>query len=194
MIIRVPLATILGAAVLFGWGYAFWDLLSDRVEVFDPLPNESAVVDGLKDQLTEHGHYYYPMPDPADGDQKRAKSREKHKAGPIVKLTYQPAGSDPMAQETMIRGGVHMLISAFVASILLAMAAGSACCYPVRVFFVLLLGVFTAVWQHGADFVWFQLPQKSALFLAGYDVAGWLLAGIVMAMIIRRKKEPEAEA
>ena len=133
----------------------------------------------------------YPWVDSSTGDDEGASKEfeRQHAEGPIVQIFYHAngiAGSE--MGMTMGLGFVHMLISSVFCCILLAMAE-PLCCYGSRVGFVFGLGVFSSLWIEGADLIWWHFPLSHVLFMSAYNIIAWLLAGLVIAAIV---KKPQA--
>jgi hypothetical protein len=190
MIVRVVIGAILGAAVLMGWGAAFWIFLPFGGQVMHSLPHSDVVVRELKEANTESGFYVAPgMQDPKASQEDQKAIKEKYKEGPVLYMTYRKDGVD--LDDTMVykQGAAHFVLCALIAGILLAAAAPTLRSYLGRVFFVFLLGVFGALAFDLSYGIWFYHPWEFPILMAGFHTAGWLLAGIVMAAVIKAPRE-----
>ncbi len=191
--IRIGVASLVSAIILFAWGFVFWGLLANSIAPFKALTGDSEreVIEALQKNLPESGAYLYPWPDAdaADPEQEMKAFEQKHADGPLVTIIYSQAGypTSEMAA-VMVWGFLHMLVSAVVVAILLAMA-GPMCCYGMRVLFVVVLGVFASLWIHIQDLIWFHYPLDFVLFHSTYHVVAWVLAGFVIAAIVRTGKK-----
>ena len=56
-----------------------------------------------------------------------------------------------------------------------------------------LIGVFATVAVTIAKPIWFFHPWPAVLYEAAFQVIGWLLAGVVLALLVRPAKETPAE-
>ena len=193
MIFRVVIGAVLGAAVLMGWGAAFWMLLPFGSQQMHVLPNVDTVIRELKDANLESGFYMGPaMNDPKASAEDQKATKEKYKEGPVFYLTYRREGVD--LDDTMVykQGAAHFVLCTLIAGILLAAAAPTLRSYLGRVFFIFLLGVFGALAFDLSYGIWFYHPWGFPLLMAGFHTAGWFLAGIVMAAVIKAPADQTA--
>jgi hypothetical protein len=193
MIVRVVIGAILGAAVLMGWGAAFWMLLPFGAQEMHSLPRGDAVVRELQAAKAESGFYVVPaMQDPKASPEEQKATKEKYKEGPVAYMTYRKEGVD--LDDTMVykQGAAHFVLCALIAGILLAAAAPTLRSYVGRVFFIFLLGVFGALAFDLSYGIWFYHPWGFPILMAGFHTAGWLLAGIVMAAVIKAPRDQTA--
>jgi len=85
----------------------------------------------------------------------------------------------------LARGFLQMFASALLAAVLLAIAGPRLKSYVSRVGFVFLLGLFAAVTIHLAEPVWFARPWDYHLVMSFDECCKALLAGIVLAVVVR---------
>lgn len=187
LLLRVLFGAVIASVVIFFWGWAYWELIPKNINLPQqvdpwtsfPAENEEAIVSTLKNSLSQDGVYMYPPVDYSD------ESKEKHSLGPLVQLRYAAGGVD--MPTTMRNGFAHMAVSALLCAILLAIAE-PLCCYSLRVFFVFLVGVFAAVWVDGGLPIWWNYPWNYALYFGIYHASAWLLAGIVLGAVVKRRR------
>jgi hypothetical protein len=193
MIVRVVIGAVLGAAVLMGWGAAFWMVLPFGAQVIHDLPHDETIVRELKDADVDNGFYVSPAMrrSQASAEENNA-SKEKYKAGPILYLTYRKDGVDLDDTTVLKVGAAHFVLCALIAGFLLAAAAPTLRSYLGRVVFIFLLGVFGALAFDLSNGIWFYHPWGYPILMAGFHAAGWLLAGIVMAAVIRAPRDQTA--
>jgi hypothetical protein len=130
----------------------------------------------------------YPWVDASVGDspELEEKFQKQHEAGPFVQIFYQAEGTTPAAMQTMmIRGFCHMLISSMLCCVLLVLTEPCES-YGGRLGFVFGLGALGTFWSEGGDFVWWRHPGSHVLFMSAYDLASWLLAGLVIAALVKK--------
>ncbi len=186
---RILLGGVLGAVVLFLWGFVYWVHLSGALVPYKHMTDEAAVVEVLKENL-ETGIYWFPMPqhDPdATADEKQAAMEAYeaiHREGPLGAVIYQAKGREPMEVTVLVRGFVIDFASALLASILLCCACGKRG-YAARVAFVFGLGLFVAVSVHLIAWNFMLNPMGFTLLKIGDSVVGWLLAGLVIAAVVK---------
>ncbi len=189
MVFRLILASVLSGVVLMGWGFYFWAFSPFGDAMFNRTPNEIAVAEYLKETLKETGNYVIPYPDKEamnfNNEALMKAFQERHKIGPIVQIIFQREGLDPTSPLAYIIGFAHFVLSSLIAGILLAIARPGN--FMGRWIFVSLLGIFAAVTIDGATLIWFHHPLKMVLVQMGFDVAGWILAGFVLAALVWRR-------
>lgn len=190
MTMRVVTASVLSAVVLFVWGFVYWGMLAPVVSpwyTFD-AETDTEVIATLKQSFPESGVYMYPWLTAEAGKVEGAQEEfaKQHAEGPIVKIFYLKQGMSSSALVTMmVSGFVHMLITSIICCILLAVAEPS-CCYWARLGFVFGLGLFATVWIEGSNLVWWHYPANHIVFVGAYNLVAWLLAGLVIAAIVKK--------
>jgi hypothetical protein len=189
MVIRLIIGALLAAVVLMGWGFVFWAFSPVSDSMVKRLPDEPAVIAALKKSNLETGHYFYPYPDKdimAGKDPSKTEAwKKEHRDGPLVEISYNKQGEDPMNPIMYAMGFVHFFAGALLAGLLLILALPRLPTYLGRVGFVFLLGLFATVALQLADPIWFHHPWGFALLKGGFDVGCWLLAGLVLAAFLR---------
>jgi hypothetical protein len=189
MILRILIATVLAAVVLFGWGFLFWVVLPFGMAAMEDEPfGGEAMVAGISKVLGDTGVYFLPFPrDPNVATQEeKDRFEERHRAGPLVRVFYNRTGAEPGAPRLFISGFAHNLGIALLMAIILAFAAPALPTYLQRLGLVFLVGAVAAIWLGLNEAIWFYHPWKYELYQAGYVVVGGLLMGLVMAAIIKR--------
>lgn len=183
---KVMIGSVVGAIILFFWGFAYWGFLQLMMSPWRSIsPDDNADLIAAAKSLPSSGVYVYPWIDASQTDQSELEEKfeAQQKEGPRLRVVYHSEGLN--AQGTMMLFGfLHMVVSALTASVLLA-AARPHCCYAARVAFVVGLGLFASIWVHGADVIWWFHPPSHLVFMAGYEVVGWLLAGLAIGAIVK---------
>lgn len=196
--IRLILGAVLAAVVLFAWGFVFWAASGVIYQFMHRLDNEEDVALALQKTDPASGTYLIPFPDRAavDGSdkEKAADLKARHIKGPVVEIIYRKEGLDPLSSQEMVMGFCHFLAAALLAGVLLVMSQPGLPRYWMRVLFVTVLGAFATVAVSFAGPVWFHHPWPAVLYTSAYQLVGWLLAGLVMALVIRPAKATEAKA
>ncbi|MCP3979029.1 MAG: hypothetical protein GY716_06810 [bacterium] len=173
---RIVLAGVIGAIVLFVWGFVSWMALGWHNTTGGVLPDEPAVVQVLKDTVndrgaTEPGVYWIPGMADMEGldDAEKEAAVEawgnKHREGPLAMLVYRPTGREPMDALMFVRGFVLDFLAALLAALLLAFAAGTISGYVGRVAFVTGLGMFVAIYGEGMSWNYFGMPNDWSLVM-----------------------------
>ncbi len=191
MAIRLVGGAVLSALMLFGWGAVYWMVLPFGKEMFGKLPNETAVTEAMAKQDVESGTYIVPHCDcnvlKGDDEEAKAAILKRHREGPLMQITYRKEGINPMSPQTFAVGLGHCVVSSLLMAVLLALAAPGLPNFPLRVLFVVLVGAFAGFAVTLADPIWYHHPWKFALLKAGFEVAGWVPAGAVLGLLVRRR-------
>ena len=190
---RIIGGSLAAAVLMFVWGFLYWAVIAMMISPWHAIPKDGdhQVIAKLKEAFPEKGVYMYPWGDTSNGDQAGAaeefeKARE---AGPFVQIVFDPAGVPASDMgKIMGMGFLHMFGSALLCSLLLAVAE-PLCCYRLRVCFVTGLGLFASVWIGGSNLVWWHHPISHTVFMGGYTMGAWLLAGLVIGAIVRKPKD-----
>ena len=167
---RIAVASFACALVLFVFGFLWWGILMGIVLPANVL-NDEALVSQLDDALDESGLYIYP--------DYATQSEEPIKPWAILYFNKEAPEMGPM----MGAGFLHMLVTAFFASLVVDKLSLPS--FPNRVVAVFCLGLFVAIWADVGNAIWWRHPMPWTLFHFGYDVISWLLAGLVIASILK---------
>ena len=90
---RILIGSIVGAVLLFLWGYVFWTILPFSMKVIKPLPNEDAVVAAMQASDAASGVYRIPGP-PADAKDPAVMEAyaQEFGEGPLAMMYYRSGG------------------------------------------------------------------------------------------------------
>ena len=190
---RVIIGAIVGAVVIFLWGMSAWMVLGIHDGTINSFPESEQVAQYFREMPIESGAYMYPgidemKPGMSAEEQKAAREAmsEKHRKGPIFMIHIQKEGLEPMPPDMMGRGLAINFVAAFIASLLLWMAA---CKYYLqRVLFVSLFAVFATTISHVNLWNWMLAPQDYTIAFVIDVVIGWTIAGVVIAAIVKPPK------
>lgn len=189
---KLLLAAVLGGLTLFVWGTISWVVLPWHNATLHPIPNEQAVVDGMKSTLPKTGVYLFPAMPLDNTDAAMKAYEEKMKAGPRGMIMYTAEGSDLMPPSTFIYGFIFFFLSALLAAVLLSLAGSRLRTYTTRVFFVTILGIVMALDVHLGGWNWMGIPPDYTVVMALDSVLAWFLTGLVLAAVIKPKAEAAA--
>ena len=189
MIFRTVAGAVICAAALMIWGFLFWVVLIPPGTTLKRLPGEVGLVRELAEAVPESGSYYFPLPPLKDGTEQgpgvMESFRERHVSGPIGLLHYSRKGSDPFSMVTYLLGFAHFFLSALLAAILLMLALPALETFVGRAAFVFGLGLFATVAMRLGDPIWWKLPWEFHLTSALYHLISWLIAGLVLAAVVK---------
>jgi hypothetical protein len=181
---RVILAAILGGVVMFAWGALSHMVLNLEAGVFKQVSNEAGVVTAMKDNIREDGVYIIPgidMTKQTSADEMNAWAA-KYKSGPTAMIFYNASGADVFTQKQFLVQLGADLAAALFGSIILFLAAVN---FGRGVIISTVIGVagwcaiLIPYWN------WYRFPFDFVRMDLIDQVAGWFLAGLVMAFILR---------
>jgi hypothetical protein len=191
---RSILAALLGAVVLFVWGFVFWTILPWSMQTIRPLPNHAAIASAVTEIPT--GTYFYPDIShtglPTDDPRTDSTWNEMFKRGPLFEVRVQHEGMDMMSPMMFVWGFLHFFASTLIAVILLRTVRPQLAGIRGQVLFLTMVGLLIAVFADLSGPIWFHYPWDRALTDAVYTVIAWLLAGLAIALVLRRPREVDA--
>jgi hypothetical protein len=183
---KVIIGGIVAGLVVFIWGFVSHVILPLGEVGIRQIPNEDAVVGAVKDSISEPGFYFFPGMDlrrkPTE-EEERAWTA-KYAAGPSGVLIYHPQGETPMSPRQLGTEALTNIIAAWIAALLIWQVAGG---FGARVLFVTLLGLFSWVTISVPYWNWYRFPADFTIAEAIDQIVGWLLAGLVLAAIVKPK-------
>jgi hypothetical protein len=180
------LAAILGAVIFFVWSAAVhMNPGTGQMGLSVLNEKEDTVMAALKDNVPSPGLYFYPARDMTGHATKEQQDAwaAKYKAGPSGLLLVQPKGRDPMMMMSqLVIEFLSNLLCAFIAAFILASTVGS---FARRVAIVASLGLFSWLAINISQWDWYEFPFAFVALDAISQVIGWLLAGLLMAKMIK---------
>jgi hypothetical protein len=192
---RILLAGILGGVVMFIWNFVAHDLLPLGEMGVGIMPNEDAVTGALQTNLDDNGGFYiFPsggLTPGATGDQKQAamkKAIEQMAAGPAGVLIYRPKRVFNFPKRLVIELGTD-LAEAFLAVFLLAQTRING--FGGKVGFVFTAGILAAIATNIPYGNWYGFPKDFTLGQMIIQVVGFLLIGIVAALVLSKGSSQE---
>ncbi len=183
-LIRIAIATILGAVIMFIWG-GFSHMVLLIGTGFTPLPNESKIIETLKNSIPEQGLYFFPGKDfkKKYSPEEESAFAKKFQFGPAGLLLYRPVGGNPLSPQKLITqlmsNFLSSLIAAFIASLMFA-------AYWKRVFAITLLGGLACVSVGMIYWNWYEFPTSFFLAQCIDLLVGFFLAGLLIAKLVPR--------
>lgn len=184
---RIGIAALLGAIVIFFWQFASHMLLPVGEMGFRAPQNEDAVLQAVGSGLPPGGIYYLPYIDPAKmNDATVGKAwAEKAKANPYVFAVVASPPQDPASMGPQLgKQFASNLLAALIAAWLLAATAWG---FGARVLGATAIGVFGWLANIVPQWNWYRFPSDFALGGLIDQGVGWLLAGVAIAWWLGRK-------
>jgi hypothetical protein len=187
---RVILAAIVGGVVMFIWNFVAHDLLPLGEMGVHVLPNEDTITSALQTNLADNGGFYiFPsggLTPGASGEQKKAamkKMEEQAAAGAAGVLIYRPKRIFNFPKRLIIQFATDVA-EAFLAVFLLAQTGIRG--FGGKVGFVLTAGILTAITTNVPYANWYGFPKDFTLGQMIIQVIGFLLIGMVAALLLKK--------
>lgn len=177
---RMLLGSFLAAIIIMVVGAIFWMVIPAGISIIKPVPHEDALLATLKEQLPEDGAYILPFP---KADMKDPVFQQKRQQGPLVQIFFHRNGEEISMPAQMAIGFLHYWLSAFLLAGLLSMARIAN--YGSRLLFIILGGSFATVSVQLLNPIWWHHPIYFHLVTSLHQFVNWLLAGFIMAAIVR---------
>src|ERR1700719_1105744 len=192
---RILLAGILGGVVLFFWNFVAHDLLPLGEMGVRLIPNEDAITSALQTNLGDNsGFYIFPSGGFTPGatrEQKEAamkKAEEQMAAGAAGVLIYRPGRVFNFPKRLGIEFATEVLES-ILAVFLLAQTRISG--FGGKVGFILVAGILASITTNVPYMNWYGFPKIYALGYMTTQIVGFLLVGIVAALVLgKRSAQP----
>lgn len=175
---KVLVPGALGTLVMIGWLVVVDGLLGFKRGIeLGQLREERAVYAFLSDHVAVPGRYVL--------DPEVVPGRGFPGDEPIFSVHYTGLGHDDAGQEVIAMLTI-LLVSVMLGALLLANASNPILAsYASRLGFFAAIGVVAALFGIGARFGLAAYTLGDASLLAVHDLAAWILAGLVVARLIR---------
>jgi hypothetical protein len=179
---RIVIGALVGGMVVFIWGAISHMVLPLGEMGLKSLPNEAAVIEGLKAGIPDEGLYFYPGIDMKSASAEDQTAWEaKIRSGPTGMVLYHPNGGEPLSPKQLASELLTNILAATLAACLASMMTGS---YGRRVFGIAHLGLFAWLSISVSYWIWYGFPG-SFIVAEGIDqFVSWALAGLVIAKIV----------
>ncbi|PYL54891.1 MAG: hypothetical protein DMF29_05285 [Verrucomicrobia bacterium] len=192
---RIFLAGILGGVVMFIWNFVAHDLLPLGEMGVRLIPNEDAVTSVLQTNLGDNsGFYVFPsggLTPGATGEQKKAamkKAEEQMAAGAGGVLVYRPKRIFNFPKRLGIEF-VTEVIESLLAVFLLAQTRIRG--FGGKVGFIFTTGILASIVTNVPYANWYGFPKDFTLGQMIIQIVGFLLVGVVAALVLgKRNAQP----
>lgn len=186
---RKILAGILGGIAFFAWS-SFAHLATDLGQTgLSELPNEQAVVNDLKANITAPGLYFFPgygLGPNATHSQKMAAMKDlapRIKAGPIGLMVYHPTGYDALSPRQMLTELATNIVQVLLAVFLLGQTNITS--FAARWRFITVAGVLAAISTNISYWNWYGFPGNYTVAYISVIAMGFVCAGLVAAALVK---------
>lgn len=186
---RKILAGILGGIAFFAWS-SIAHLATDLGQTgFSELPNEQAVVNDLKANITAPGLYFFPgygLGPNATHSQKMAAMKDlapRIKAGPIGLMVYHPTGYDALSPRQMLTELGTNIVQVLLAVFLLGQTTITS--FAARWRFITVAGILAAISTNISYWNWYGFPGNYTLAYISVIMVGFACAALVAAALVK---------
>lgn len=187
---KIVVAGVLGGLAMFFWSFIAHTVLPLGEAGIRELPNESAVLDNVQDNVHRAGLYIFP----GLGVGENASRQEKHEAMKRLSdtfasrssglLLYHPPGRPFAFGKSLAIEFVTELIEVLLAVLLLRQTAIAS--FAGRVGFVALAGLLAAIVTNVPYWNWYGFPPVYTVSYMFTQVVGFICAGVILALVLRR--------
>lgn len=181
---KTILAGVVGGVVLFMWGGIVNMATPLGHAGFRGIPNEDAVIDVLRANITQPGMYFFPWVDASQhGDEAAMKAwEEKATRGPAGILIHQIHGEPLNARLLGVELASNIVVG-LLAALVLAQIAGS---LAWRTLLAGVMGAMASADTLASYWNWYKYPGEYVLAQATIQIAGFLLMGAAIAAIAKK--------
>ena len=175
---RILLAGLLGGIVFLAWLIIVDGIFGFKRSIeMNQLSDERLVYEFLTEHVTEPGRY---VCNPEVLPEQRFPGND-----PIFVVQYSGLGHDDSGQEMLV-GLIIMFLAPFFGAWLLANTSSRILSsYGSRILFLFGIGVVFSLFGIMARFSIASYPLGDTLILTLHDLAVWVVAGLVIALMIR---------
>ncbi|WP_456413405.1 hypothetical protein [Thiolapillus sp.] len=179
---NIVLGGMLAGMVLFVWGAVIHLLLPVGKMGMQELPHSTSISYALDLALDEPGLYVFPWMDAGENMSKKALAdwEEAYRDGPVGMILYRPQGGEPMSSRLFAVQFATDLAAGLIVALLLSFTRLS---FMGRLLFVTAVGLFSWITSSIPWWNWYGFPWEFVVGAGIYQVAGWFLAGLVLAAL-----------
>jgi hypothetical protein len=183
---RILLAGILAGVVVFVFSAMNHMVLPTGHMGLKTLPAEEPVLAALRSGIREPGLYIFPGIDMSRNptEEETKAWTEKYVQGPTGLLVYSPGGEQPMMPRQLSSELLTNILAGCIAAWVVSLTAAP---FGRRVLLVTLLGVFAWLSITVSYGIWYRFPHAYVLGEAFDQIGGWLLGGLAIAWMYRRR-------
>ena len=190
MKLRVLIAGLVGGIAMFVWSSLAHTILPLGHTGLTAIPNEAAARTALQAAMgsePKDGLYVFPWMEHG-----ASASTPAPAPGASGMLVYHPDRSFEMAPSMLVSEALSEIVQAVIAAFLLSLTVLVG--FLARVLFVAAIGVAVAISTHVSYWIWWGFPADFTLASIVTVIVGYLVAGVVIALILKRKAGAPAAA
>lgn len=196
MAVRILVASLISAVVVFAWGFLFWGVSGASQALLTPLPETSRIdlLAVLRRDNLPPGMYIYPAPSSGAADQAALDDfNHRHEEGPLLQLALHD-GAPPMQPGTFALGAGLNFVYALLAGAMVAIAGAGLPTFGRRLAFLAAFALAGAIWTNLGDVIWWFHPVRYGLGNAAYQLIAGLLTALIIAAIVKPRATTLAAA
>jgi len=180
---RPVIAGIVGGIAMFVWTSVAHVALPLGQIGISQIPNERLVLGAMQKSIgTTAGLYIFPGVDMKSSDA-MAQAEARMKVNPSGILVYRPPGAAGMTARTLTIEFVKEAVVSLIAAFLLAQTVLLS--YWARTGFVGLVGLAAGLTTNISYWNWYGFPGDYTIAYAAIDIIGYIVAGLVIAAILK---------
>jgi len=183
---KTLLAGVVGGIVLFVWGAVAHMATPLSAIGISSMPNEDAVMDAMRTNITQPGLYFFPGIAPGqEADEAAMKAwEEKAMRGPTGIMVYQLRGEGILPPSMLITEAVSNILIGILAALILAQIAGS---LATRALLAGVMGLIAGTDIYVSYWNWYKFPTDYTLAQIVIQFIGFLLMGATIAAIAKKQ-------
>jgi hypothetical protein len=181
---KILLGGVVAGIVIFFWGFVSHMLLPLGEMGLQSIPNEDELNAAIKKDIREPGLYFVPGRDMSKSQSQveMQAHMDKIAKGPYGFMVIYPNGRDAsLSKRLPIELGTNVVCALFAAILVSCLRPG----FVVRVAGVTLVGILASIMTLVPYWNWYGFPTDFTLAQFVEHTVGWLLAGVVLALIVR---------
>ena len=167
---------IVGGIILFIWSAISWMILPWHMATLRGFSNEIAVIQTVTSNSPQSGIYILPL-------KQRDVQQGQAQQSPQVFASINFQGMGTSMAEPMLICFLNQVITAILVAWLLSKATGLN--YFGRVGFIVVFALAASLVTHIPYWNWFAFDTTYTLMIIVDTLIGWLLAGLVMAKLVK---------
>jgi hypothetical protein len=184
VMIKILLGGVVGGLVIFLWGFVAHMLLPLGEMGLRTISNEDDLNAAIKKDVHEPGLYFVPGRDmsKSPSQEEMQVHMDKVSKGPYGFMVIYPNGRDPsLGKRLPIELGTNVVCALLAAILVSQLRSG----FIGRVACVTLIGILASIMTLVPYWNWYGFPTDFTLAQIAENTVGWLLAGVVLALIVR---------
>jgi hypothetical protein len=182
---RVLIATLAAAIVMFVWVSIAHIMTPLATAGISRMNNEPATIAAMQAAMPADGLYMFPGMDTQakDRDAEMKAYQAKARVNPSGMVVFHAPKADQGMTRQMIGEFIIELICVLLAAIVLNLANVPG--FLGRVLVVTAIGLPAAAWTNLSYWLWYGFPTSYTLGAIAIQLIGFILAGVVLAALLR---------